>query len=412
MEIGVGLDARLGMSWTDETDLSSGSRGTRLHERLDAGGQRAGLVPSVCPTVDGQPGRRAPRVSGRASGYRLSSTGRPVSFAMAGGTVSEITGGRFVMGIGTGGAYRPASRRAVGLGRMSALALMRDYLKVIRGLLAGNLVDYEGETVTLRNMRLGISPPPRTPVYLGALGPKMLELSGELADGASLNWCTPEQVAWSRERIDAGAARAGRQPSEIRMAEYIRICVDDDVAAARIALAKAAAGYALGGSVPTERERQFGYRAHFERMGFTEELAELDSMRIEGAGPDDVAEAFPEHLLRAVSYFGTGQRRGRGVQAARPGTRYGHRPSGGFEAWSRVGQGSHAGLRTRDGRSGLTRGLVFRQAQIYGYLRHYHGTNVSVERQRPGAVVAWSTSGAGPQAEPKVTPAGHSHLWT
>ena len=187
---------------------------------------------------------------------------------------------------------------------MSALALMRDYLKVIRGLLAGNLVDYEGETVTLRNMRLGISPPPRTPVYLGALGPRMLELSGELADGASLNWCTPEQVAWSRERIDAGAARAGRQPSDIRMAEYIRICVDDDVDAARIALAKATAGYALGGSVPTERERQFGYRAHFERMGYVEELAELDAMRIEGASPDDVATAFPEHLLRAVGYFG------------------------------------------------------------------------------------------------------------
>ena len=41
---------------------------------------------------------------------------------------------------------------------------------------------------------------------------------------------------------------------------------------------------------------------------------------------------------------------------------------------------------------------------------HFHGTNVPGERQRPGAVVAWSTSGAGPQVEPKVTPAGHSHF--
>jgi alkanesulfonate monooxygenase SsuD/methylene tetrahydromethanopterin reductase-like flavin-dependent oxidoreductase (luciferase family) len=228
----------------------------------------------------------------------------PLSFAMAGGTVSEITGGRFIMGIGTGAAYRPQARRMLGVGRMSALALMRDYLTVIRELLAGERVNHEGETVTLRGMRLGIAPPPRTPVYLGALGPRMLELSGELADGASLNWCTPEQIAWSRERIDAGAALAGRQPSEIKMAEYIRICVDDDVDAARIALAKATMGYALGAEVPTERERQLGYRAHFERMGYTEALAELDQMRSKGASRDEVAAAFPVEILLAVGYFG------------------------------------------------------------------------------------------------------------
>ena len=47
-------------------------------------------------------------------------------------------------------------------------------------------------------------------------------MSGELADGASLNWCTPEQIAWSREHIAKGAAKAGRDPSEINVAEYIQ----------------------------------------------------------------------------------------------------------------------------------------------------------------------------------------------
>ena len=187
---------------------------------------------------------------------------------------------------------------------MSALALMRDYLTVVRGLVNGERVTYEGETTTLKGMRLAMRPAPETPVYLGALGPRMLEMSGELADGASLNWCTPEQIAWSRERIAKGAAKAGRDPSEINVAEYIRICVDDDVDAARIALAKATMGYALGASVPTERERQLGYRAHFERMGFTEELAALDDMRRNGASRDEVAEAFPAEILNAVGYFG------------------------------------------------------------------------------------------------------------
>ena len=73
----------------------------------------------------------------------------------------------------------------------------------------------------------------------------MLSLAGEAADGAALNWCTPEQVAVSRATVTKGAQAAGRDPSEITMIEYIRICVDDDVDAARRAYTKALMGYAL-----------------------------------------------------------------------------------------------------------------------------------------------------------------------
>jgi hypothetical protein len=63
--------------------------------------------------------------------------------------------------------------------------------------------------------------------------------------------------------------------------------------------------YALGATVPTARERQLGYRAHFERMGFMKELAELDAMRQRGATPDEVADAFPPDVLQTVAYYGT-----------------------------------------------------------------------------------------------------------
>jgi len=184
------------------------------------------------------------------------------------------------------------------------MALMRDYLTTVRGLVSGETVEYEGEVLTVKGVTLGIRPAPKTPVYLGSLGPRMLQLAGELADGASLNWCTPEQVAWSRERIAEGAKLAGRDASEIKVAEYIRICIDDDVDAARIAFAKSTMNYALGAKVPTERERELGYRAHFERMGFTDALAELDDMRRSGASSDEVAEAFPADLMSKVGYFG------------------------------------------------------------------------------------------------------------
>ena len=73
---------------------------------------------------------------------------------------------------------------------------------------------------------------------------------------------------------------------------------------ARIALAKATMQFALGATVPSDKERTFGYRAHFERMGFSSELAALDGMREKGASNDEVADAFPENILRSVAYFG------------------------------------------------------------------------------------------------------------
>src|ERR1043166_4235285 len=55
----------------------------------------------------------------------------------------------------------------------------------------------------------------------------------------------------------------------------------------------------------SERERQLGYRAHFERMGYTAALADLDQMWQQGATPDEVADAFPPELLKRVGYYGT-----------------------------------------------------------------------------------------------------------
>jgi hypothetical protein len=80
--------------------------------------------------------------------------------------------------------------------------------------------------------------------------------------------------------------------------------VDEDVDTARRAFAKSTMGYALGQRVPTSRERGLGYRAHFERMGFAEELAELDQMRRQGAATDEVADAFPPEVLKQVGYYG------------------------------------------------------------------------------------------------------------
>lgn len=234
----------------------------------------------------------------------------PVAFAMSAGTLTELTGGRFILGIGSGDAHRSGGLPSIGP-RASTLSMMRDYLVTVRALLAGEVVDYEGETLTLRGARLGMDPPPRTPLYIGAMGPEMLRLAGELADGVAMNWCTPAQIAWSRERIAEGAARVGRDAESVKIAQYISVCVDDDVESARLALARglldAVTEFATVPRVPTERQRRLGYRAHFERMGFADVLTELDRRFERGASRDELANAFPDDMLRKVGYYGSTQ---------------------------------------------------------------------------------------------------------
>ena len=115
--------------------------------------------------------------------------------------------------------------------------------------------------------------PAEMPLYLAALGPRMLVLGGHMADGVALNWCTEAQVAWSRERLTDSAHAAGRAVP--RVFEYIRTCVDPDAAIARRAVAEAARAYTLGSPA---------YHRHFERMGFADELQRLD--RSAGIGAD------------------------------------------------------------------------------------------------------------------------------
>ena len=303
MEIGVGLDGTLGLSFDEEAELSreAARLGYSSVWTPEGPGYDAFLV-----CAHRWQATRQVDPAGLTTGISVSPVAlrTPVSLAMSAGTLSTVTGGRFILGIGAGGIYRPEGRRPYGLPVVSALGTMRDYLITVRRLLAGDLVTHDGPAVRLDEVKLDISPPPRTPVYLGALGPKMLRLAGELADGAALNWCTPEQVAWSRDRIADGAQAAGREPDAVKVAEYIRVCVDDDEEAARRSLAKAALGYALGPRGASKRARTLGYRAHFERMGLGEVLAELDSMREHGSSMDEIADAFPLEALRLVGYFG------------------------------------------------------------------------------------------------------------
>ena len=173
--------------------------------------------------------------------------------------------------------------------------------KFTLGIGAGRTID-----APIRAMREAIdalrSSIPELPVYLGALGPQMLQLAGKRYDGAALNWCSSEQVRWSRDRVAAGARRVGRDASSVELHEYIRVCIDDDADVARAAFAKMTMAYALASP---GADKTKGYRAHFARMGFDDALTDLESRRDRGASDDELARAFTAELLRRVGYWGT-----------------------------------------------------------------------------------------------------------
>ncbi len=301
MEIGLGVDPGAGLTFPQHRELARAA----VALGYESVWTPAGIGNDAFQTCAQWWGASAEARDG-GLGTGISVVPVPIwsapALATAAATLGELTGGRFALGIGSGSIHSPAYRRSLGLPDWKPLPLMRDFLVTLRGLLDGERVDHEGPTVTLRGVGLGRRPgTPRVPLYLGALGPGMLQLAGEAADGAALNWCTPEQIAWSRARVAEGAALAGREPGDIRIVEYIRICVDEDEDAARLALARALLPYAL---VQPDSSKEHGYRAHFARMGFDAALTELESRRDSGTPVAALADAFPTELLRLVGYFG------------------------------------------------------------------------------------------------------------
>jgi alkanesulfonate monooxygenase SsuD/methylene tetrahydromethanopterin reductase-like flavin-dependent oxidoreductase (luciferase family) len=172
----------------------------------------------------------------------------PTLAAMGAATVHDASGGRFVLGLGAGRA------------RSGAVELVREYVRQVRAALRGEVVSSRGP-FPVEGFRLGLDPGAvPVPVWLAALGPRMVELAGELGDGVLLNWCTPERVAKAREELTRGAERSGRDPAELTVAVYVRACLGHEEGHALEALAPAAAEYA---AFP-------GYSRQLEAMGLGE----------------------------------------------------------------------------------------------------------------------------------------------
>lgn len=227
-------------------------------------------------------------------------TRTPALLAMAAGSVSQALEGRpFRLGVGSSSEAIVEGWNGVRFDR--PLRRVRETVEAVRAGLSGS-GDYDGELVSMRRFRTAAPPAGPVELYVGALGPRMLETAGAVGDGVCLNMMPARVVPRQLEHVRAGAAAAGRDPSSpFGVMARVQVMITDAVPAARSVLRRAILGPYLAQPV---------YNRFLRWMGFEEEAGEIaagwasrDRDRVERAIHDrlvdDLAVLGPPGTVRA-----------------------------------------------------------------------------------------------------------------
>ena len=216
------------------------------------------------------------------------------TIAMAAATVDDLSGGRFVLGLGSSHRVQVGPEHGVEYSR--PLDRVRDTVAIVRTLLREGEVSHAGETVRIERFNLWFRPMRgEVPIYLSALFPKMTELCGEIADGVILTRSTLASAAAVRARVAAGAARAGRDGSAVEITSLLPASVAPDREAALAAARPGLAFYA--GFFPR-------YNRLLAESGFPAEAAAVAKAWAAGDAPG-AARAVTDEMIAATGVAGT-----------------------------------------------------------------------------------------------------------
>jgi alkanesulfonate monooxygenase SsuD/methylene tetrahydromethanopterin reductase-like flavin-dependent oxidoreductase (luciferase family) len=229
----------------------------------------------------------------------------PVTMAQAASTLNEVSHGRFRLGIGV--SHKSAMETMLGLSLVAPLAVMREYVAVLRGALGAGS-DFEGRYYRVHWSLALPNRPPTPPIYLAALSVKMLELAGEIADGAVLWLCPPAYVRdVAVPALERGRRRAGKPLAGFEIVAAVPLAVSED---------RAAAMAAFRAELKRYLELPF-YRAMMQAAGLGDGVAAFDRT---GEVPDSFAEALggigDAHAARA--YVDAYRKAGVTLPAVRP----------------------------------------------------------------------------------------------
>ncbi len=228
----------------------------------------------------------------------------PAMLAMSAQSLQALSGGRFVLGIGTSGPQVMEGWHGVRFHR--PLQRTRETIEIIRAITSGARLDHNGEIYQLplpggagRSIR-SLMPPGHIPVYVAALGPANLRLTGELADGWIGTAFFPETAGVFLDPIRAGAARAGRDPGELDLTVAVGVEFTDDVeAAAR----RHAEGYAFTIGAMGSATANF-YADAFERQGYGDDVRAVQRLWLDG-DKDAARRRVPTAIGLGTNLIGT-----------------------------------------------------------------------------------------------------------
>jgi F420-dependent oxidoreductase-like protein len=229
----------------------------------------------------------------------------PAMTAMTAATIDQLSGGRFRLGLGPSGPQVSEGWHGVRFARQ--LQRTREYVEVVRMALRRERLEYHGETIELplpdgpgKALKLTISPvQEEIPIYLAAIGPKNVALTGEIADGWLPVFLAPEHLDVLMAPLEEGAQRAGRTLDDFDIAPTVNVLISDDIEAARDAMRPILALY-VGGM--GSREKNF-YNALVQRYGFEDAAREVQDLYLDDK-KEEAAAALPAELIDTVTLCG------------------------------------------------------------------------------------------------------------
>ncbi|MFM8773293.1 MAG: LLM class F420-dependent oxidoreductase [Actinomycetota bacterium] len=229
----------------------------------------------------------------------------PANTAMTAATLDTLSGGRFRLGLGVSGPQVSEGWHGVRFDK--PLARTREYVAIIRKALARERLTFEGEFFTLplpdgpgKALTLTVHPVrDRIPIYLAAVGPKNLELAGEIADGWLAIFYSPEFAPELLSQIAAGRAKVGQTLAGFDIVPTVPVVIGDDLEVCAGPVRAYSALY-IGGM--GSREKNF-YNALAVRMGYADAAAEVQD-RYLGKDYVGAAGAVPLDFIDRTSLIG------------------------------------------------------------------------------------------------------------
>lgn len=228
----------------------------------------------------------------------------PAMLAMSAMSMQTLSSGRFLLGLGTSGPQVMEGWHGVRF--RSPVSATRETIEIVRAVARGDRLSHTGETYQLpladgpgKALR-SMMAPVDVPIYIAALGPRNLELTGEMADGWIGNAFMPEHADAFLPFLVAGAARTGRSLTDLDLVMPVAVEFTDDVDEAA---QRHARGYAFTIGAMGSKDKNF-YNAAFARQGFGDDVAAVQDLWLAGHR-EEAAARVPIELGLKTNLLGT-----------------------------------------------------------------------------------------------------------